>query len=62
MPVKPARITYGVFTRTSLDLPVRLLTFKTALDLDLIQTLRRRLKSICGAPDRRVSIRRLHVS
>lgn len=56
--MKPPRLTYVVIGRTSTDLPVRLLIFRTALDLDRVRGLRRRLKTICGGPER-LTIRRL---
>ena len=46
--MKPSRRTYLILGRSCCDLPVPVLRFRTALDLDKIRGLRQRLKDTMG--------------
>ncbi|MDD3493414.1 MAG: hypothetical protein PHZ19_07980 [Candidatus Thermoplasmatota archaeon] len=59
--MKPVRISYLIIGRTSTDLPVPVLVFRTALDLHRIPGLVPRLKQAMGGKVIRPLARRPHV-
>ena len=59
--MKPPRRTYLILGRTWCDLPVPVLRFRTALDLDQVRGLRQRLQDTMGGKTIRLIPRRLGV-